>query len=103
MKWETFQSTPGLDRIPPGKRFATYRGTHQRLLREDESYRKRHNHYVISYSILIAAAFLGVSTLGLVSFTLLSLAATAVVVYLAFREQRQMNQCIGRVLQSQPR
>ena len=108
MKCETYKSTPGLDRIPPADRFATYRATHKRLMREDESYRKRHNQYVILYSIIIAAAFLGVvllgsSTLGIVGSTLFSLVATGVVVYLAFREQRQMNQCVGRILQSQPR
>lgn len=105
MKCETYKSTPGLDRIPPAERYATHRAIHKRLLREDESYRKRHNQYVISYSIIIAAASLGVfsSVLGIVGSILLSLVATAIIVYLAFGEQHHMNQCIGRILQSQPR
>ena len=108
MTCETYKSTPGLDRIPPAERFATYRATHKRLMREDESYRKRYNQYVISYSIIIAGAFLGIvwlgnSAPGIVGSILLSLVATAVVVYLAFRQQHHMNQCIGRILQSQPR
>jgi hypothetical protein len=105
MKCETYKSTPGLDHIPPAERFATYRTAHKHLMREDESYRKRHNQYVISYSVIIAAASLGVfsSALGIVGSILLSLIATAIIVYLAFREQHHMNQCIGRILQSQTR
>jgi hypothetical protein len=103
MSFATYKSTPGLEQIPPADRLGTYRATHQRLLREDESYRKRHQHYVIAYYVILAAAFLGVSTLGLALSTILSLIATAVIVYLAFREQRQMNECIGRILQAAPR
>lgn len=100
--------TPGLDHIPPAERFAIYRATHRRLIREEESYRKRYNHYVISYSLIIAVVFFGMfwfgsSALGITGSALLSLAATATIVYIAFRQQRHMNQCIGRALQSQPR
>jgi len=105
MTCETYKSTPGLDRIPPAERFATYRAIHKRLMSEDESYRERHNQYVISYSVIIAAALLAAfsSAPGILGSTLLSLLATAIIVYLAFREQHHMNQCIGRILQSQRR
>jgi uncharacterized membrane protein YoaK (UPF0700 family) len=106
MTCETYKSTPGLDRIPPAERCATYRAIHKRLMREDESYRRRRNQYVISYSLIIAGAFLGIVLLagslrGLVGSTLLTIVATAVIVYLAFKEQHHMNQSIGRILQSQ--
>jgi hypothetical protein len=106
VKFESYQSTPGLDRIPPAERYSTYRATHQQLLRADAHYRRRYHQYL--GAVLIVAAvpctiWLGSSVLGIIAAILLSLIPVAGIVFLAFQQQRHMNRCIGRVLQSQAR
>ena len=101
MNIETYKATPGLDRIPAAERYATYRATHKRLMREDEAYRTRHNQYlssVIVAAVVPGTIWLGSSVLGVVASILLSLIPAAAIVFLAFRQQHHMNQCIGSAL-----
>jgi len=104
MKFETYAATPGLDRIRSAERFAVYRAIHKRLMREDANYRKRFHQYlssVIVLAVLPGTAWLGSSALGIVASIVLSIIPGVLIVFLAFRQQHHMNQCIGGVLQQQ--
>jgi len=104
MKFETYAATPGLDRIPPAERFAVYRAIHERLMREDASYRRRFHQYLSSVIVLAVspgAAWLGSSALGIVTSIVLSFIPGVLIVFLACRQQHHMNQRIGGVLQQQ--
>lgn len=102
MKIETYAKTAGLDRVPAAERYSLYRATHQRLLREDEDYRRQFNRYlssVIVAAIVPGSVWLGSSVLGAVVSIFLSLVPVAAIVWLAFRQQRYMNERIGGALQ----
>ncbi len=102
MKIPTYSSTPGLDRYPEHDRFAVYRATHERLMREDAAYRRQWSSYVAGI-VCVAVVPLGGSlsggTLGILLSVLSLAGVVAGVIYLAFRQQRLMNQRIGDVLQ----
>jgi hypothetical protein len=102
MKFETYAATPGLDRIPQAERFAVYRAIHKRLMREDAS--KRFHQYLSSVIVLAVwpgVTWLGSSALGIVASIVLAIIPGVLIVFLAFRQQHHMNQCIGGVLQQQ--
>src|SRR5258708_5398339 len=102
MKFETYKSTPALGCIPAADRYAAYCATHQRLMREDEAYRKSHHRYlssVITAAFLPCAVWIGSGTLGTVVSLVLSCISVAAILFLAWRQQRQMNRSIGRFLQ----
>ena len=104
MKFETYKSTPGLDRIPEAERYVTYHATHKQLMQDDVNYRRRNNQYLAALLIIAVvpcSVWLGSSAIGNVFSILLSLIPVAGIVFLAFQKQRHMNQCIGSVLQSQ--
>ncbi len=75
---------PELDRCPEGERFAIYRATHKRLMREDATYPRRFSSYLTAVICL----------------TIIPIAGWAVAVYLVFRQQEFQNQRIGDVLQA---
>ena len=52
MKFETYKSTLGLDRIPAAERYATYRATHKQLMQDDANYRRRYNQYLVAVLVL---------------------------------------------------
>jgi len=95
MKLHIYTSTPGLNRYPESERFALYCSVHRRLMHEDTAYRERYNSYIT------AIIWGGAGLLGVVLSILTPLAFTAVIVWLAFRTQKFMNQRIGEALQGQ--
>jgi hypothetical protein len=84
MKIPTYTQTPGLDRYPESERFAVYRATHKRLMREDTSYRRRFSSYLTALICLVIIPIVG----------------WAIAVYLVFRQQEFQNRKIGNVLQA---
>jgi hypothetical protein len=84
MKISTYKQTPGLDRFPENERFAVYRATHKRLMREDIAYRRQFSSYLTT----------------LVYLAVIPIAGWAIAAYLAFRQQAFQNRRIGDVLQS---
>jgi hypothetical protein len=84
MKIPTYTQTPGLDRYPEGERFAVYRATHKRLMREDTAYRRRFSSYLTALICLVIIPIVG----------------WAIAAYLVFRQQEFQNRRIGDVLQS---
>jgi hypothetical protein len=84
MKIPYYTRTAGLDRHPQSERFAIYRATHKRLLREDVGYRKRWSSYIAA----------------VVCLTIVPIIGWAAIVYLAFRQQAFQNRKIGDVLQA---
>jgi len=84
MKIPTYTQTPGLDRYPEGERFAVYRATHTRLMREDTAYRLRFSSYLTALICLVIIPIVGWAIAG----------------YLVFRQQEFQNRRIGDVLQS---
>ena len=104
MKLPIYTSTPGLDRYPEHERFAVYRATHKRLMSEDAAYRKHWNSYVaaiVCVAVIPAGGFVAGGALGIVLPVLLLSAVVAGVIFLAFRQQKFMNQRIGDALQRQ--
>jgi multisubunit Na+/H+ antiporter MnhB subunit len=100
MKMPSYTSTPGLDRYPEQERFAVYRATHRRLMREDGAYQRRWSAYVagiVCTSVVPFAGFWGAP--GLLFSGLCVMAGVCAVVYLAFRQQEFMNRRIGDVLE----
>ena len=100
----TYKATPGLDRIPPNRRYSVYRATHRRLMLENEGYRKRYNQYIGSAIVAVTgpgAVWLGNTAIGITASILFSLVPAAGIIYLACRQQKYMNQCIGHILQGQ--
>jgi hypothetical protein len=84
MKIPTYTQTPGLDRFPEGERFAVYRATHKRLMREDAAYRRRFSSYLTALICLVIIPIVG----------------WAIAAYLVIRQQEFQNQRIGDILQS---
>jgi hypothetical protein len=84
MKIPAYTQTPGLDRYPEGERFAVYRATHKRLMREDASYQRRISWYLTASICLIFIPIVG----------------WAVACYLGIRQQEFQNRRIGDFLQS---
>jgi hypothetical protein len=104
MKFQTYASTPGLERYSPPARFSVWRDLHKRLTKDDPNYRKRVQAYragIMGLSVITCAASLGASHgVWLVLDSGIALGLTVGVIYLAFQAQDFMNQSIGRVLQS---
>lgn len=98
MRFETYRATPGLEQFSSGERFAVYRAVHKRLMQENPSYRQRFQFYLamVIVSAIGPSAF-GVA-IGPIPFPIVS---ATIIVFLAFRQQQYMNQCIGAKLQSQ--
>ena len=84
MKIPTYTQTPGLDHYPVSERFAVYRETHKRLMREDTAYQRRFTSYLTTLIIMVFIPIVG----------------WAIAAYLVFRQQEFQNQRIGDVLQS---
>jgi hypothetical protein len=105
MKFQTYTSTPGLERYPQRERFAAWRALHKQLLKDDPQYRKRFHAYLssnICLACILGAGCLGAprGIVGLVLYLFVTLCLVATIVYLAFRQQHFMNQSIGRLMQS---
>lgn len=83
MKIPTYTQTPGLDRYPKSERFAVYRATHQRLLREDIAYQRRFSSYLTTLIFMVIIPVVG----------------WAIAAYLAIRQQEFQNRKIGAALQ----
>ena len=97
MKFPIYTSTQGLDRYPEHERFSVYCAMHKRLMSEDASYRRQWNSYVggiVCVAVIPAGSFFLGGALGV------SL-SVAGVVYLAFRQQKFMNQRVGDALRHQ--
>jgi hypothetical protein len=104
MKIQTYTSTPGLDRYPEHDRFTVYRAAHKRLMREDAAYRRQWSSYIagiVCVAVVPIGEFVAGGALGTVFSVLSLVGVVAGVIYLAFRQQRFMNQRIGDVLQHQ--
>lgn len=102
MKIPTYASIPGLSRYPENDRFAVYRATHKRLLRDDVAYRSHRNSHVggiVAASIASAGAYVGGGPYGIALSLVLPACTAFVVVFLAFRQQKFMNDRIGEALQ----
>ena len=84
MKISTYKQTPGLDRFPENERFAVYRATHKRLMREDIAYRRQFSSYLTTLIILVIIPVVG----------------WAIAIYLAIRQQQFQNRRIGDALQA---
>ena len=84
MKIPSYTQTAGLERYPQGERFAVYRATHKRLMREDTAYQRRFSSYLTALIILVIIPVVG----------------WAIAAYLAFRQQEFQNLRIGDVLQA---
>jgi hypothetical protein len=106
MKFQTYTSTPGLERFAKQDRFARWQAAHKELLRENVSYRKRFHSYlgtIVCLSCAMMPFYLpmfGVQLFGIVADISLILGLAATVVYVALRQMTFMNQSIGRHLQS---
>ncbi len=104
MRLPIYTSTPGLDRYPERERLAVYRATHKRLMSEDAAYRRQWNSYVaeiVCVAVIPAGGFIGGGALGTLMSVALMSAGVAGVIFLAFRQQKFMNQKIGDALQRQ--
>jgi len=102
MEIPTYTSTPGLDRYPVHDRFTVYRATHKRMMREDAAYRRQWSSYVagmVCVAVVPVGGCVAGGALGLVLSVLSLVGVVAGVAYLAFRQQRFMNQRIGDALQ----
>jgi len=106
MKFQTYTSTPGLDRFPKHERFAKWQDTHKQLLREDASYRRRFNTYLFSMIFLACILmpfylpFFGINLFGFAMNLFIILGTTIAMICLALRQMRFMNERIGHYLQS---
>lgn len=104
MQIPTYTQTPGLDRYPEDERLPVYRATHKRLMSEDASYRRQWTSYVagiVCVAVVPVGAFAAAGTLGILLSVVSLVGVVAGVTYLAFQQQRFMNQRIGDVLQHQ--
>ncbi len=102
MKIPTYTSTPGLDRYPERDRFTVYRAAHKRLMRADAAYRRQWRAYVagmVCVAVIPASGGVVSGGVGLLLSAVSVVGVVAGVVYLAFQQQRFMNQRIGDVLQ----
>jgi hypothetical protein len=84
VKIPTYTQTRGLGRYPEDERFAVYRATHKRLMREDTTYRRRFSSYLTALVCLVVIPIVG----------------WAIAAYLVIRQQEFQNRMIGDVLQS---
>jgi hypothetical protein len=106
MKFQTYTSTPGLERFPKRERLAKWQAAHKHLLREDVRYRKRFHSYLttmVCLSIPLMAVYGWYFGYGLTSFAAnlaIIIGVTAAMIFLALRQMHYMNQCIGRYWQS---
>lgn len=96
MKFESYQATPGLARVPVEERFRVFRKVHRQLMREDPAYRTRFYKYVLGILALCASAAAAHS--GTVSGILLPFVTAVPILYLAFRQQQYMNERVGEIL-----
>ena len=104
MKFPICTSTPGLDRYPERERFTVYRATHKQLMGEDAAYRRHWNSYVpgiVCVAITSGGGFVAGGPLGVALSVLMLAASAGGVVFLAFRQQKLMNQRIGDALKRQ--
>ena len=81
-----------------------YRATHKRWMGDDAAYRRRCNSYVaaiVCVAVIPAGGFIGGGALGTLLSVVLITADVAGVMFLAFRQQRYMNERIVDALQRQ--
>ena len=101
MKCQTYNSTPGLERYPVRERSAKWKAVHKRLLLEDSQYKTRFISYQIGLSAVICLMGLATTLLANIVFEIMvPIVLTAVVVYLALRQQHFMNRRVANYLQS---
>ena len=108
MKFQTYNSTPGLERYPQQERFAAWRAVHKHLLKNDPPYLRRYFRFICSIfwliCILMAATFgagyIPIFVIRIVVEIFVPLGCAATIVFLSFRQQNFMNQSIGNCLQS---
>jgi hypothetical protein len=104
MKFQTYRSTAGLDVYQRDRCFVMWRVFHKRLMAHDVRYRRRFHSYLVTTIILAclstAMVIPQLSVLGIA----INLASGAIlvglIVILAFRQQRYMNEKIAAILRS---
>lgn len=84
MRIPAYTQTAGLDRFPEHERFAVYRATHRRLLKEDAAYHRRWKRYVAA----------------LVCLAMVPIVGWMAAVVVAFRQQTFQNRRIGEALRA---
>jgi len=108
MKFQTYSSTPGLERYPQRERFAAWRAVHKHLMRNDPPYLRRFFRYIssifwltcISMAATFGAGYIPVVVIRIMVEIFVPVCYAAVIIFLSFRQQHFMNQCIGNCLQS---